>query len=171
MWQEFSTSAKLGWFVFLHFIINIITFFIFFMDDYSIANQIVHTIIHSSFFLLLYQKIYKPNQKSLLKKAHEKYWCWGFIVLNFIPFFQGFEPADNGFVPMWAIAPQINFGIPFPYFYIFTSDVQNLQGRVNNPLIHLNYLFFNLYFWGIVSLIVLLIKRHLMEKRKTKPKR
>lgn len=165
-WLELSRISKFFWIIFLHFFINIITSIIFFLDDFSLENQIVHCIIHLAFFVLLVKLIYLPKKENSLKKKNEKWWILGFIILNLIPFSQGYKHADNGFAPMWSILPQTNFGLPFIYLHWFPTDLENIQEQVLNPVVHINILVLNLYLWGIFTIMVLAIKKRLLKKKK-----
>lgn len=165
-WLRMSWIVKFFWIISTHLFINIITSVIFFLDDYSLINQIIHSVIHLSFFVLLIKVIYIPKKENRLRKKNEKWWVWGFVILNLIPFFQGLAPADNGFVPMWAIAPQVNFGLPITYMHYFTTEFQNVQGNVNNPLVHINILFFNLYFWVVFTIVTLAIMDKIKKRKR-----
>ncbi len=166
------TKVNLSWskrfflIVLTHFLINIVTRLIFLFDDFSLLNQITHSIIHILFLGLVIKIIYLPRQEELLKKKKEKWWIWGFVILNAIPFYHDFKLADNGFVPMWAIAPSTNFGVPNIYLFWFSTEDQYTLGLVNNPLIHLDVLFLNLYLFGIFTIFILHMKRKIIEKIK-----
>ena len=166
-WVKLSWTGQFFWIVIIHLLINAITFFIFFLDDFSVANQLVHSVIHLCFFVLLIQLIYKPKRSALLNKKKEKWWISGFIILNVIPFGQGYEGVDNGFVPMWAMASQVNFGFPAPYFRWFTTAIHNNQGNRINSLLHLNLLFSNLYCWGVFTILVLTITKKIFKRNDT----
>lgn len=166
-WLKLSLTAKFAWIISIHFFINIITFFPFFLDDFSLANQVIHSIIHLSFFALLFRFVYVPFRVNNAFKKNEKWWFVGFVILNLIPFYQGLEPEDNGFIPIWVIAPQFNIGLPLSYLHWFTTDLQNVQGSVNNPLLHVNILFFNLYFWGVATIAGLGIKKKITARKRS----
>lgn len=168
-WLSLSWTVRFFCIIILHFFINIITAIIFILDDFSLANQIVHSVIHLSFFALLLKLIYIPEKENYNSKKMEKWWVLGFIVLNLIPFSQGFEPPKiNVFVPMWEILTQIKLGLPFTYihFFNFKEDVMHFepQKQLNNPLLHINILFLNLYFCGVVTILTLTIKKKIFNK-------
>jgi hypothetical protein len=151
VWMQLTMTRKFFLLVVIHLIINIITSITFFLDDFSLANQIVHSIIHIIFFWLLIKLIYLPTQREMLKRENEKWWILAFIILNAIPFFQSFEFADNGFVPIWDTAPQIKFGIPKTYIRWFSTNFQDFKGIEKNSLIHINNFFLNLYLLGLLQ--------------------
>ena len=157
--QQSSWTIKFLALILMHFLINDITAVLFLMDNTSLKYQVTHLIIHGSFFVLVLKLTYLPEKEIRLSKSNEQCWFLGFTILNLIPFFQGFELADNGFVPMWSMAPQINFGLPFVYLHWFTTDSQNTHDPIINPLLHIQKLAFNLYFWGIFTIVGLIIKR------------
>jgi len=163
-WLGLSWTLKFYWIIGIHFLINIITGILFFLNEFSILSQIAHTIIHLTFFILLIKLIYIPKKENRLRKKNEKYWFLGFIILNLIPFFQDYVPADSGFVPTWAKLPQINFGLPFTYGRWITADSQYIQENMSNPIFHMNVLTFNLYFLGLITIIGLMIKKKLAGK-------
>jgi len=158
-WLGLSWISRFYWIIGIHFLINIVTGILFFLNEFSILSQIVHTIIHLTFFIfiLLIKLIYIPKKENRLRKKNEKYWFLGFIILNLIPFFQDYVPADSGFVPIWAKLPQIQFGLPWTYGRWITADNQE---NISNPLLHMNILTFNLYFWGLITIIGLMIKKN-----------
>jgi hypothetical protein len=165
-WNQFSWLSKFLWINTIYIFLNISSSIIYFLDDYSMGYQIVHSLLHLGFFALLMKLVYLPFKETKLKKGFEGWWFLGFVIMNLIPFFQGYEIAEIGFVPTWATFPQIEFGIPCTYLRWFTTDLEQLQVKVSNRLLHLNELFLNLYFWGNVTMIFLAIKLGLLKKRR-----
>ncbi|MEZ5056885.1 MAG: hypothetical protein R2879_07570 [Saprospiraceae bacterium] len=165
-WNLLSWFSKFLWINTIYILLNISTSLVYFLDNYSIVYQIVYSLLHLGFFVLLMKSVYLPYKEIKIKKEYEVWWILGFVILNLIPFSQGYELAENGFVPIWAILPQIKFGLPFTYLRWFITDSDYTHLKEGNPLLHLNELFLNLYFWGNVTLIFLAINLRLVRKRK-----
>lgn len=163
-WLNLSLLQKLILVASSHLIINFITTIVYFLDDYSYDYQILHSCIHVIFFGILLKKIYLPTEKFRLSIKQESVWIIGFIILNIVPVFQGYRSVDNGFVPVWALAPQIKLGIPYTYLRWFPECSSNFQTLENSHSIHLNLIFLNLYICLLISLLILWLKTRLIHK-------
>jgi len=137
--------------VLIHFLVNVCSGMIFLFDDFSFANQLTHSLIHLSFFLIAIRLLYMDEKHTLLAKRIGLISLGLFLILNFIPYMQELALHDNGFVPFWAQAPQIQFGWPNVCVRVFTTEFQLLSGDdISNPLIHFNFFFLNLYIVAIL---------------------
>jgi len=157
--NNLSSSQKLLITIGIHFFINLTTSFLFFLNDFSFVYQVIHSIIHLSFFLLIYKWIYCKDEQLRLSKKTELFFLVIFIALNLFPFSQAYEPADSGFVSVWAKYPQTNFGIPNTFLRVF--DDAFINQIPSNPLLHLNLLFLNLYILGGITVVFLHLRNKL----------
>ena len=138
--------------LFIHIGINIITGFVYFLNEFSIESQIVHSIIHLSFLALVIKFLYTIETFTDLSKKIALSILVIIIILNCIPYSQGLNLYDNGFVPMWAQIPQTQFGWPNIFLRFFHSGVEEFGVDPSKDSLHFNTFSLNLY---IISLLII----------------
>lgn len=149
---ELPFGGKLLGIVIIHLVINVFSGLIFIFDDFSFLNQLVHSIIHLFFFIAVIQLLYIEEKYNVLIKRIGWISIVLVLILNLIPSSQELVLHDNGFVPWWAQAPQVQFGWPNVFVRVFNTEFQNLrEDNIANPLIHYSTFFLNLY---IISILI-----------------
>lgn len=149
----------------IHFIINIFSGFYFLFDELSFHNQWVHSLIHLSFFILVIRFLFVEEKFQTLAYIIAGISLAIILGINLIPFTRGLAFHDNGFVPMWELAPQIQYGWPNTIVRVFVSEYQNMGGEiVPNPLVHYNFIFLNLYMISILIFLELAVVSFCLKK-------
>ena len=90
-----------------------------------------------------------------------------FLTLNLIKHEYGFIFHDNGYVPMWMLVEQINYGYPFIIFRSLGDSIKVLLPGMENTLIHIDAVFENVFIALVViaveTIIYHRIQNHLRE--------
>lgn len=112
-------------------------------DEYSPQGEMVFSVIHL-FFLTIIIKFFFDGEK-FTKTSRIVGWTLLVltIAMNVIPYEHGLTLHDNGFVPMWSMVPQTEFGWPVTFLRIFSSNISNIDVNTDY-VVHFNAFAFNL---------------------------